>query len=174
MATVLRLNADDDMLSRMEQDLVDKVQLAVTAAGIAQTVYGVFSIDDLENKTETDLCQKIGVGVAYAGAEPTRITTNPKDHLNVAGGQAAKTIDYIFQIILAVPTGKTCDERAKAAKLLTVLRRRILGTHISGDLANRTWAFAREGPNIPESTDTMLYYAQVWRVAVITVGPIVT
>jgi hypothetical protein len=167
-----RLNADYDMIERMELDLVTKAQAAFTAAGLTVNVHGVFSIDDLENKTESDLCSKIAIGVGYMGAELTSYKVDPKVPLNVSAGLAAKTVDFLFSIILGVPTGDACEERYNATKLLTALRRHILGSMVSGDRASRNWNFVKESPNISESTKTMLYYSQVWRVAIVEVGPV--
>lgn len=161
MATLL--HHDDAMLERMELDLVVKSQTAYAAAGLSANIHGVFSLDDLEGKEESDLCGLLAVGVGYAGAEPY---DPQKAQLNTApGGSAVRMVDFLFHIILAVPHGRDCMERYSATKLLTVLRRGILGTSCSGDATNRTWAFVREFPNITESTDTMLYYSQVWRLA---------
>jgi len=159
------------MVERMEADLGAKASAAYTAAGISPAILGVFSLDDLEKKLESDLCGKLAVGVGYAGAEPTAVVSNPKAPLNVGSSNAAKTVDFIFTVILAVPTGPECTERHSATKLLTILRLGILGSTVSGDNTNRTWAFVRESPNITESTETMLYYSQVWRVAMPIVGP---
>jgi hypothetical protein len=171
MATTPRLNVDPEMIERMEIDLATKSQAAYTAAGIEPSIFGIFSLDDLETKTEADLCQKLAVGVGYAGAEPTAIDTNVKSALNVGSSNAVKTVDFLFTIILAVPTGAECAERYSATKLLTVLRLGIMGSIVSGDITNRTWAFVKEAPNVQESTATMLYYSQVWRVAMPIVGP---
>lgn len=160
------LNLDDTMIERMEADLVSKVQAAYNAAGVDVAVYGVFSLDDLEKKQESELCGAIGIGVGYLGAEPT---PNVGTQLNVSRGVAAKPIDFMYVIILAVPT-QGCDERFPATKLLTVMRRKIMGSTISGDEVNRTWMFVKEGPQISESSDTMLYYSQVWRVALSQTG----
>lgn len=170
MATLPRLNTDPGMIERMEVDLATKAEAAYTSAGLSPVVFGVFSLDDLEKKSEADLCQKLAVGVGYAGAEPT-VAQNLRDNLNVGSSNAAKTVDFIFTIILAVPTGAECSERYSATKLLTILRMGILGSSVSGDITNRTWAFVKESPNVQESTDTMLYYSQVWRVAMQVVGP---
>lgn len=163
------LNLDDTMIERMEADLVSKVQAAYNAAGVEVAVYGVFSLDDLEKKQESELCGAIGIGVGYLGAEPTGVDTNPKAALNVSRGEAMKALDFMYMIILAVPTNG-CDERFPATKLLTIMRRKIMGSTISGDEVNRTWAFVKEGPQISESSDTMLYYSQVWRVALPQTG----
>ncbi len=156
------LTKDNDMIERMELDLAAKAQSAYTAAGLSPNVHGIFSLDDLEKKIEADLCSKLAVGVGYAGALPT---IDPKAPLNTApGGNAVKMVAFTFNVILAVPTGEDCLERYSATKLLTVLRRGILGSIIDGDSASRTWAFAKEFPNVQESTQTMLYYTQVWQV----------
>ncbi len=160
--TTTRLNQDFDMVERMELDLIAKATSAFTAADVAAGVFGVFSLDDLEHKTEAELCQKIALGVGYTGAEPR---DNAKAALGTApGGSAVKVIDFMFAVILAVPHGDYCQERYSATKLMTVLRRGILGSSVSGDSTNRTWSFVKEFPNISNSTDTMLYYTQVWRV----------
>lgn len=162
MATLM-LNKDNSMLQRMELDLVNKVTAAYNAAGLTANIHGVFSLDDLEQKEESDLCGLLAVGVGYAGAEPAE----PRGQLNTApGGSAAKMVDFMFHLILAVPHGLNCVERYEATKLLTVLRNSILGSSCSGDATNRTWAFVKEFPNIADSSDTMLYYSQVWRLAV--------
>lgn len=162
MATLL--NQDIEMIERMELDLVSKSQTAFTAAGLTANIHGVYSLDDLEEKEVSDLCGLLAIGVGYAGAEPYNAHKVP---LNTApGGDAAKAVDFLFHIILAVPHGKGCTERYSATKLLTVLRQGILGTSCSGDTTNRTWAFVKEFPNIVDSTEAMLYYSQVWRITI--------
>lgn len=163
MTANTRLNADDEMVERMELDLITKARTAFGEAGILASIHGVFSLDDLEAKQESDLCEMIGIGVGYAGAEPTEGIPTP---LNSApGGPSAKTVFFLFGIILAVPHGPDCKERYSATKLLTILRRSLLGSIVSGDSTNRAWAFVKEAPNVAESTGTMLYYSQVWRLA---------
>lgn len=164
------IHLQDDMIEQMENDLVAKVTAAYTAANLDIGVYGVFSVDDLENKVESELCNKIAIGVGYMGAEPTALDSNPKAPLNVSRGVAAKTLDFMFLVILAVPTGPMCDERFDATKLLTMQRKRIMGSDVAGDVADRTWAFVKEGPEVSASSDTMLYYSQVWRVALPFIG----
>lgn len=162
MATALKLNSDFEMIERMELDLVSKAQTAFTAAGLTANIHGVFSLDDLEAKEESDLCNMLAVGVGYAGAETY---DTQRSNLNTApGGPAVKNVDFAFAVILAVPHGVDCAERYSATKLLTVLRLGIIGSIVSGDIASRTWAFVREFPNIQDSTDSMLYYTQMWKV----------
>lgn len=164
------LNTDIDMIERMEADLFVKVRNALGVYGLTQNVHGVFSIDDLENKLGSDLCNHIGVGVGYWKAEPTNVTTDPKANLNVDRGMAVKTLDFLFMVILAVPTGGQCAERQSATKVLTGLRLSIMGSEVAGDKTARTWAFVRESPVIDESDDAMLYYSQVWRLAMPSIG----
>lgn len=161
MATT-RLNQDVGMVERMERDLTEKAQAAYAAAGLSANIHGVFSLDDLEDTQESDLCGKLAVGVGYAGAEsvtPAPVASGP------GGVNTAKMVDFIFHVILAVPHGQGCIERYDATKLLTSLRNAINGKHCSGDTTNRVWSFVKEFPNITDSTDTMLYYSQVWRLA---------
>lgn len=164
------LNRDVTMIERMEGDLATKCGAALTQVSITAGVHGVFSLDDLEKKTEADLCGSIAIGVGYMGAEPTHLDSNPKAPLNVGKGEAVKSLDFMFTVILAVPTGADCMERYDATKILTVLRQKIMGSDVDGDQVQRTWAFVKEQPNIAASTDTMLYYSQVWRVALPSVG----
>lgn len=155
-----RLNQDNEMIERMELDLVAKAKEAFFTANLEALIHGVFSLDELEELTETSLCQKLAVGVGYAGAESA---SDPKGSLNSGpGGNTTKMVDFLFHVILAVEHGKECVERYSATKLLTVLRRGIQGKICSGDQTNRTWAFVKEFPNVTDSTDTMLYYSQVW------------
>ena len=164
-----RLNQSNDMIERMEHDLVTKAQTAYANSGLTAKIHGVFSLDDLEDKEESDLCNGLAVGVGYAGAE----AVHPKAPMGTApGGAAPKMVDFIFHIILAVPHGTGCTERFDATRLLTALRFSILGTSCSADSTNRTWAFEKEFPNITDSTDTMLYYSQVWRLAMPVVGKV--
>lgn len=157
------IQARQDLITALEDDLITKVQAGYAAAGMKASIHGVFSLDDLEAKQVSDLCKMIGVGIGYMGAEPTALDTNPKAALNVPHGQAVKSIDFMFLIILAVPTGAGCDERYKATDLLTVLRNSILGSVVTGARDQRTWSFVKEGPRVSESSDEVLYYAQVWR-----------
>ena len=170
MSTIL--NLDNDMIERMEGDLAQKCAAAFQGASIEAAVHGVFSLDDLEKKQESDLCGGIGIGVGYTGAEPTHLDTNPKAQLNVSRGEAVKSLDFHFVVILAVPKDNECAERYSATKLLTLLRRTIMGSNVDGDRVQRTWAFVREAPDISASTKSMLYYSQVWRVALPNVGNI--
>lgn len=159
-----RLQADNDMVQAMELDLVTKVQEAYATAGLSANILGVYSIDDLENMRVGDLCNLIGVGVAYNGAVPTP----PDSHVNSSapGGRSVKMIDFMFLVILVVPHGEGCTERYDATKLLTVIRRGVLGTTCAGDVTNRTWSFVREFPNVQESTDSELYYSQIWKISI--------
>lgn len=161
------LNQENDMIERMELDLCTKAAAAYIAAGLEAGVHGVFNIDDLELKTGSELCGKLAVGVGYAGAETASPTPNSQ---NPGGGNAARMVGYLFHVILAVPHGADCVERYSGTKLLTVLRRSINGKSCDGDTASRTWTFVKEFPNVAESTDSMLYYSQVWRIAIPLVG----
>lgn len=166
-----RLNEDNEMIERMEVDLSSKAQAAFVTAGVSPSIHGVFSLDDLERKTEEELCQRVAVGVGYWGAKPHAGESAQRGSQNTApGGNAVKMVDFVFMVILAVPHGENCLERYSATRLLTVLRRGINGSTVSGDATNRTWTFVSETPNITESTDSMLYYTQVWRVTLPAVG----
>jgi hypothetical protein len=169
MPLASRLNNDDEMLERMETDLASKCSAAMTAAGVMANVHGVFSIDDLEDKTEGDLCNKIAVGVGYAGAE-NRLEERPGRQGSAGGGHAVAMMDALFHVLLVVPVGEDCTERYDATKLLTVLRRRVHGTKVDGDSSSRLWTWVKELPNIEQSSDTLLYYSQVWRVSMPMMG----
>lgn len=165
------LHIQDDMIERMELDLSTKAAAAFEAAGVGSVVHGVFSLDDLENKTENDLGRKIAVGVSYFRAGPLEITDNPKSSATAGQSTSVKLVAYDFMVLLAVPTGEECLERYNATKLLTVLRRSIHGSIIDGDGASRRWNFQTEKPVTDQSTETMLYYSQLWQVALPLVGP---
>lgn len=163
----IQLNKDPEMIERMELDLVEKAKTAFEAAGVTSNVFGVFSLDDLENKMEKALSMKVGIGVGYLDTRPVEIETNPRAGA-VSG--AVKTLNFKFLVILAVPTAEGCLERYTGTKLLSILRLSILGSTVAGDPVQRKWGFDREGPNVDASTDTMLYYSQVWQVALQNVG----
>lgn len=156
------LHMRDDMLQYMEQDLMDKAHAAYEAAGVSSYVQGIFSLDDMEQKTLSELESKIGVGVGYHSADSLsrNMTGNPQD--------ARGPVDFVaynFLILIAIPVDNGDLERYSATKLLTVLRKGVAGKTIAGDRASRTWMFVNEAPRIAESSDTVMYYAQVWRVA---------
>ena len=166
MSTLPRLNTDVMQIERMEADLRNKCADAFARYGLSNNVHGVFSLDDLEKKLESDLCQHIGVGVGYLKVE----AQTDSDTLNPGGGVATKMLHYFFTVILAVPTGEECSERHDATKVLTALRFDIMGSVVAGDATNRSWMFVHELPVTEQSSDTMLYYSQVWRLAMPNVG----
>lgn len=161
MATLPRLNQDNDMIQRMEVSLAEYASLSMQTAEVTSSVYGVFSLDDLENKLVSDLCNHIGVGVGYAGAERAKAESKGPGG-QAPGGREAVMLEFVFQVILAVPIGADCIERYNATKLLTVLRRGIHGKTVAGDATNRAWEFVKEFPNVVESTKDIAFYSQVW------------
>lgn len=166
------VHQQDDMIEVLELDLSTKAAAAFAAADIESNVFGVFSLDDLENKLENELQGRIAVGVSYKNCAPPEIDKNPKAGAAPGQGIAAKMLSYEFLVVLAVPTGAECTERYNATKLLTVLRRRIHGAPIAADAGSRPWNFLLEKPNPEASTATMLYYSQVWQVALPLVGAV--
>lgn len=165
------INQDDHMIERMEVDLLAKIKATLVKKGLSGSVHGVFSLDDLENKTENDLQQRIAVGVGYSMCQPGQAAAKQGPGApSIPGGPSVRVLDFYFQVILAVPTGPECKERYNATQILTVLRRGIQGTSIAGDTSSRTWAFEREAPQITESSDTLLYYQQLWKVTLPITG----
>lgn len=164
------IHTQDDMIEQLELDLASKAAAAFAAANVESSVFGVFSLDDLEAKQENELQQRIAIGVAYSRCAPPEIDANPKGSAAPGQGTAARMIGYEFLVVLAVPTGPDCAERYNGTKLLTVLRRRIHGASIAVDAASRRWNFQQEKANPEASTATMLYYTQVWQVALPLVG----
>lgn len=165
-----RLNKDVHQIERMESDLIAKAKAALTAHSLKSNVHGVFSLDDLETKLGSDLCNHIGIGIGFLRIEPTPAAARSQGQTNVTQGRAVEVLDYRFGVILAVPTSDQCNERKTATAVLTALRFGIMGSTVAGDTTNRTWAFVQEGPDISASTDTMLYYSQVWRFAMPSEG----
>lgn len=164
----LLLNRNPDMVERMEDDLREKAALAyANVPDLEINVYGVFSLDHLETMLESDLCNGVGVGVGYAGSVPV---TKEGPNLNTDRGSAAATLEFSFVIVLAVPTEESCGTRHNATKLLSLLRAGILGRPVGRDTTNRTWVFVGEKPEISASTKSMLYYSQVWQIALPTLG----
>jgi len=160
------LNRDPEQLKRMEDDLISKVQKALEQAEISKRIFGIFSIDDLEGKQEKELCGGIAIGVGYLGAsEVTR-----HEQLNVDRSRAAKSVEFSYMILLAIPADEYCEVRYDGLQLLTLLRQGILGSTIDGDTTNRTWDFVQEKPDIGESSRSMLYYSQVWRTVMQATG----
>jgi len=161
------LAQDEELIKRLENDLVQKVTRSINShPTMSMRAFGVFSLDQLEDLLETDLGGNIGVGVAYFGAQAVT-----KDRpLNPDRSSAVKTLSFTFVVALAVPAKPETEERHDATTMLTVIRNAILGKPVEGDRIQRTWDFVREGPEISASTDTMLYYSQVWQVAMQAIG----
>ncbi len=161
-----RISDDPDMIERMEADLVQKVEIALgnvpDLPGLG--VQGVFSIDHLEQMLAANLCNEIGVGIGYFS------TDNNSGGNNVDGGRSASMVEFKFVVVLAVPTEESCGTRHNATRLLTLMRRGIAGTPVGGDSTNRGWRFLKEQPEISASTKQMLYYSQVWQVALPNLG----
>lgn len=166
-----RLQDNEKIIQRMEADLVDKVRVALAINGVDALVAGVFSLDELESKQVNELCGKIGIGVSFLDVTPSEIDTAPKTHGNVPVSTRAKSLDFRFLIITGIPTGSGCAaDRHNATDILTMFMMTILGATVDSDTTNRTWDFVKLVPNINESTENMLYYSQVWRVAIPLTG----
>lgn len=170
----LPLVKDPDALVRMEHSLMALAVDSYRTAGVDALVYGVFSLDELERKAANELGRKVAVGVQYAQSKPLEIDFNPKSSATASGGGAVRILAHEFLVVLAVPTdpaSNTDPDRYNVSKLLTLLRRRIHGELVDGDLAARRWNFQWEKPNVGESSETVLYYTQLWQVALPLVGP---
>ena len=160
----MMLNQDPNQIERMEDDLRDKITVAIDCnPNLSAGVYGVFSIDDLEEKMQNDLGGGIGVGVQF-------VHTEAADRQERLSPGAARQLHFIFQVILAVPAGMEATERRRATLLLSTMRLGILGSPLRGDPTNRHWDFIREQAEPSASTATMLYYSQLWQVALPQVG----
>jgi hypothetical protein len=164
MAT--QLQDRQDLLTVLENDLINKVKEAVCNVQIEGTVHGVFSLDDLEAKTADSLCGGIAFGIGYQGCSPI---TPDKPQLNPPQGNAVQMGNFMFMVLVAAPVDAFCSQRLTATTLLTILRQGILGKPVVADKVlgrnepQRTWTFVQEKPELSESTETMLYYTQVWR-----------
>jgi hypothetical protein len=167
----LPLPERDDVIEVLEKDLRRHCIDALEGNDIEAYVNGVFSLDDLEAQIKADNLGRIGVGIAYSGSatrEESLKSGNPT-------GDGAKAImtEMMFMILLAAPVDRMLTQRITATQLLTVLKRGILGKRVEtgskflqgrGDTSKqRPWLFVQEKPEIAESTPTMLYYTQVWR-----------
>lgn len=159
MTHTLKLIEDPALLERLEEDLLDKAEVALNASDIRSRVLGIFSIDDLEAKTEDELQGLLAVGVGYLGSRATTVQGN------TAQSQGRAMIEYRYMIVFAAPVDDQQSQRPYASTLLTVLRRGVLGSRITDPKSptQRTWEFVEEQPVISESSRTMLYYTQVWR-----------
>lgn len=159
------LKDDPDQLARLEKDLIDKACAALNEAEVNSMVYGVFSIDDLETKAEKDLDGRLAVGVGYQGCAPKGSHNNPTQ------GNVGGINEVLFMIMFAAPSDEVCSQRYSATKIMTILRRSIAGSAVPSDeRTQRCWNFVREKPEIAESTPTMLYYTQLWRIETPLIG----
>lgn len=159
------LITDPDVLDRLEKDLIQKAVDALTAAEVASVVYGVFSLDELERKQAEELEGRMAVGVGYQGCKAMTL----KD--NAAQGNTAVGTEFFFLVMFAVPVDEVLSQRRTASQILSILRRGIVGSPIVDSArTQRTWTFVQEKPEVEDSTETMLYYTQVWRIVLPTKG----
>ena len=162
-----KLNQNPDMIKVMEDDLKAKANEAVETANLTLPVMGVFDLDHLEQMMEAEVTS-MAIGVGFVSTEALR--KEDSGTFNPMQSTAAKGVLFTFMIVLALPAQGELDERFDATRLLTVLRQRILGTPIGEERSQRTWNFVRERPETGASTRTLLYYSQVWQVAMQNLG----
>lgn len=171
--TTTVLHQNPDMIDVMEADLRTKIAVAIDFnPDLKMAVHGVFSIDDLEAKMESDLGNCIAIGVQYSGGQ-RHVTDRADLHsgtFNSSRGNAARIVQYLFVVVLGVPCNEICDERKNATKILTLLRNSVIGKPIAEDKLQRTWDFVKEQPELGASTPTMLYYSQLWQLAMPVIG----
>ena len=161
----LPLNQDPLMVKRMEDSLVENCTAALKEYdSIDAVVFGIFSLDDMEKLMEGELGEKIAVGIGYLGSQPS--TAIGGSQYNGEGGLAGKTLDFTFMVMLAVPANDQVPRRYDAAAILSILKFYTLGAAIEDGRLQRPWMFVQEKPEIADSTRTMLYYSQLWRVTI--------
>lgn len=163
----MTLKNADDLIHQLETSLVQQCANALNDNDIRALVKDVFSLDELESMLERELDGLIGVGVGYQGSEVIASDrTNPAYEKGIA-----VNCNFSFLVILAVPVDSVLSQRVSATTLLTVLRKGILGSQIAASAREqRRWMFVQERPETAQSTPTMLYYTQVWRVNLPVVG----
>ncbi|MEG1121281.1 MAG: hypothetical protein RSE62_03660 [Citrobacter sp.] len=159
------LNQDPLMIQRMEESLVANCRAALAAhETIDSVVYGIFSLDDMEKLQEGELGEKIAVGVGYLGSQPSSAVGGSQ--YNGEGGLGGKTIDFTFMAMLAVPANDQVPRRYDAGAILSILKFYTMGAAVEDGRTQRPWMFVQEKPEIADSTRTMLYYSQLWRVTI--------
>lgn len=168
------MHQDPKLIEVLEKDLIDKAFVALTDADIGADLYGVFSLDDLDRRTEAELNGDVALGVAYSNTTNTSVRENASD-------KQVDMLAYQFLIVVACPTSDDGAGRVPGTRVLTALRQKIK-TAIVGDTevpqgfpgqvvglrkalgsTQRRWQFVQEVAQVEESTPTMLYYTQVWR-----------
>lgn len=162
------LNKDPEMIERMAVDLSEKAHAAMTAVGINPNVYSIFSLDELEQKTENDICESMALGVGWIRTATTAESGGTNN--GTASSSKSRMIEHFFGVIMAVPTNAACLATTTPTKLLATLMLGILGKEVANDPSSRTWEFVRMDTVPNESSETMLYYQQVWRLAMPVVG----
>lgn len=161
----LPLNQDPFMAQRMEQSLISNCTDALAEyPDLNANVMGVFSLDDMEKLQESSLAERIAIGVALISITPVSARRDPQ--YNGEGGPAGKMLDFTFMVILGLPANDQYPRRFDASAILSILRFHTLGTGIEDGRMQRPWEFVQEKPEIADSTRTMLYYSQLWRVTI--------
>lgn len=172
---------DLNIIDTLEKDLVGKIQEFVTAQDIDAVIHGVFSLDDLENKLENDLQGGLGIGVGFLGREVERSESENTSNSTrtVYSSNAGAIVSYTYLVVLAVPTDGSCNSRLSATQILTLLQAKITASAV-GDSdevptnsniirsvkSQRNWEFLKDGPSVAESTATLLFYTQYWKLRI--------
>lgn len=158
---------DNEFLEIINAHLVECIVQATRKGNITSSVQGVFSLDELESKSENDIMQgKVAFGVAYIGCEPrTRdesdgrslpMHTNGVDH-----------VEFRFVVIIGCRADTTCSQRPLFQKILSMVRKEIFLSRLQvGRRAElvRPFTLVRERPEVQDSTQSVLYYSQVWSI----------
>jgi hypothetical protein len=159
------LNLDPDMLERMETDLHTQAAAILQAQGIQVRSTGIYSLDEMETLTEASVGRDVCIGAGYEMAAPLELEANAKTSASPGQAGAARMVGYYFSVIVAVPTEECCGTRFNGMQILTALRFGLHGSPVAGDAAARRWNFQREKAETTASTATLLYYSQLWMVA---------
>jgi hypothetical protein len=144
----------------LEAELVGLVKQSVE---FTDTAFSVFSLDDLlvrGNQQNFPIA-----GVMYDGAVPKGNEASPANDK----GSAASLVDVQFTVIIATQYGYSGleDVKSSAFDLLDAIRSRVVGYM---GVNKRPWRFVVEKPEYEPSTDGLVFYSQVWRTLVPSVG----
>lgn len=147
-------------IKQLEDELVELVR---GSAALTETSFSVFSLDNLLVRGNQQTFPI--AGIMYDGAVPKGNEASPTSDKS----SAAALVDIQFTVIIAAQYDYSGLEDVKGSvfDLLDAVRSRVLG-HMG--VNKRPWRFVVEKPEYEPSTDGLIFYSQVWRTLVPSVG----
>lgn len=149
----------DSMVQRLHKELQTVIQ---ELPEFTNSGFCVFDIGDVEAQIEhTNVLP--AACVMYEGGQAVDGTKGNSATPTSSHSGGAILIEAQFSVIIALQygfVGQGEDTKWSAFSLLDAVRSKLLGYQ---GVNSRPWRYIGERPEIPASTDGLVFYSQVWR-----------